>query len=148
MKKKEKKKKPAPSLGLLKRKAWKLLSEWVRRKDADEGGTTNCFTCGAYLHWKYDAQAGHAIGGRRNAVLLDAEIIRPQCFACNAKHIGNGRPEVFIPKLIRERGMGLESGMEWWEEKAAGARKAVKLTRDDLEKIIETYKQKLEELPA
>lgn len=129
-----------PTLSSLKKKAWTLLSEYVRRKDADEGGTTQCFTCGKYIHWKYEAQAGHAIGGRRNAVLFDLEIIRPQCFACNAKHIGNGMPQVFIPKLIREH------GLEWWEAKAGGARKPWKLTRSDVEGLIARLKMKLESL--
>lgn len=136
------KKKPLPTIKNLKRRAWALLSEFVRRSNADEGGFCGCYTCGAPIHWKYETQAGHAIGGRRNAVLLDADIVRPQCFACNAKHIGNGRPEIFIPKLIRE------NGLEWWEEKAANARKAMKLTREDYERVISEYKQKLEGLPA
>lgn len=133
-------KRKQPTLSALKKKAWTLLSELVRRQDADEGGTTQCFTCEKWIHWKYEAQAGHAIGGRRNAVLFDLEIIRPQCFACNAKHIGNGMPQVFIPKLIRER------GIEWWEQKARGARLAVKLSRSDLEELIAEFQQKLEAL--
>jgi hypothetical protein len=128
------------TLSSLKKKAWKLLSELVRRQDADEGGTTQCFTCGKWIHWKYEAQAGHAIGGRRNAVLFDLEIIRPQCFACNAKHIGNGMPHVFIPKLIREK------GIEWWEMKAQAARKPQILTRSDVESLIAGFKEKLESL--
>ena len=129
-----------PTLSSLKKKAWTLLSEYVRRKDADEGGTTQCFTCGKYIHWKYEAQAGHAIGGRRNAVLFDLEIIRPQCFACNAKHIGNGMPQVFIPKLIREH------GIEWWERKAQQARKPQSLTRSDVEDLIRGFAEKLRSL--
>ena len=129
-----------PTLSSLKKKAWSLLSEFVRRKDADEGGTTQCFTCGKYIHWKYEAQAGHAIGGRRNAVLYDLDISRPQCYPCNAKHIGNGRPEVFIPKLIREH------SMEWWQEKETKARQVAKLTRDDVQQLIDSFKAKIESL--
>lgn len=130
--------KKKPTLRSLKNKAWKVFSEWVRRRGADEGGTTVCFTCHKLIHWKYEAQAGHAIGGRRNAVLLDPDIVKPQCYPCNAKHIGNGRPEVFIARLIREH------GLEWWEEKTANARKVVKLTHSDLEQFITEYKHRLE----
>lgn len=127
-----------PTLKSLKAKAWKTLSEWVRRKDADEGGTTTCYTCSALLHWKYDAQAGHAIPGRTNAVLLDEEIIRPQCASCNV--FRRGMYHIFATKLIKEK------GIEWWEKKLSGSRQAVKLTREDLEKTIEIYKNKLAKL--
>jgi hypothetical protein len=122
----------------LKTKAWKLVSEFVRRRDADEGGFVGCYTCGAPLHWKLEAQAGHAIPGRNNAVLLDDSICRPQCYACNcARH---GMHHIFAPKLIEEQ------GKEWWEEKLSKARQAVKFTREDLETIIADYKQKLSEM--
>lgn len=129
------KKKPTPKS--LKNKAWKLFSEWIRRKDADAGGTERCYTCERAFYWK-ELQCGHAIGGRRNAVLLDADICRPQCVACNV--FGRGQYPTFAAKLIRE------NGLEWFEEKLSGARQVAKLTRSDLEESIETYKQKLKEL--
>jgi hypothetical protein len=133
-----KKAKKKPTLSSLKKNAWKLVSEYVRRKYADEGGTTECYTCGKLLHWKYDAQAGHAIPGRHNAVLFDLEILRPQCYACNC--MSGGKYHIFATKLIRE------NGMEWWEAKLQGSRAVVKRTRSDLEEMISTYKQKLEAL--
>lgn len=129
--------KKQPTLKSLKNKAWKVVSEYVRRKDADEGGTVACYTCGDLYFWK-ELHAGHAIPGRRNAVLYDTDIIKPQCPRDNI--FMGGRHEIFAAKLIRE------NGLEWFEAKLVGARQAVKLTRDDLEKIIETYKQKLEDL--
>lgn len=119
-----------------------MLSELVRREDADEGGTTRCYTCGRPIHWKYEAQAGHGIGGRRNAVLLDKEVIRPQCYPCNAKHIGNGRPEIFIPKLIEEL------GKEKWDAKVTAARLPCKFIRSDLEQMISQIKADLAALSA
>ena len=129
-----------PTLRSLKNKAWKLVSEYVRRKEADAGGFVGCYTCGAPLHWKLEAQAGHAIPGRHNAVLYDLEIIRPQCYRCNCAM--GGRYEVFVAKLIRE------NGLDWFEEKLVKAREAVKLTRSDLEDLINQFKQKLESLNA
>ena len=124
-----------PTLRSLKNKAWKLFSEYVRRKDADEGGTVSCFTCGKPLSWK-EAHAGHAIPGRHNAVLFDLDIVRPQCPRDNI--FLRGRYEVFATKLIKEM------GMDWWEKKLAGSREIVKLTRSDLEDLIAAYKAKLE----
>lgn len=132
--------KKKPGLKGLKRKCWDLFSVYIRRRHADEGGTVECYTCGKLLHWKYDAQAGHAIGGRGAAVLFDEEICRPQCYACNAKHIGNGRYHIFSRKLIAE------NGMDWWDTKLFQAGQSVKRTRDDIEQLIEHYKAKVQEL--
>ena len=129
--------KKKPTVASLKKKAWKLVSEYVRRRDADEGGTVACYTCGELHFWK-DLHAGHAIPGRRNAVLFDVDIIKPQCPRDNI-FLG-GRYEIFAAKLIREH------GLEWFEDKLAGARQIVKLTRDDVEQIIAFYRHKLEAL--
>ena len=127
-----------PTLKSLKNKAWKLVSEYVRRRDADEGGFVSCYTCGAPIHWRLEAQAGHSIPGRRNAVLLDAEICRPQCRRCNV--FMGGRYEIFVSKLIRE------NGLEWFEKKLAGARQVVKLGREDFERVIEEMKANIASL--
>jgi hypothetical protein len=121
----------------LKTKAWKLFSEYIRRRDADEGGTVPCYTCGKLMYWK-DSHAGHGIPGRGNAVLFDVDIVKPQCPRDNL--FMGGRYEIFAAKLIREH------GLNWFEEKLVGARQAVKLTREDLENIIADYKQKLSEM--
>jgi hypothetical protein len=114
-----------------------MVSEYVRRKDADEGGTVACFTCGELSYWK-ELHAGHAIPGRRNAVLYDVDIIKPQCARDNL--FMAGRHDVFAAKLIKEH------GLEWFEEKLSGARQVVKFTREDLEDLIACYKAKLEML--
>lgn len=128
------KKKKQKSLRRLKEILWKVFSEYIRRKDADEGGTERCYTCGVLEHWKA-LQCGHAIGGRHNAVLFDAGICRPQCLRCNVFLRGNY--PIFTTKLIKE------NGMEWWEKKLEGARQIVKYTRADIEQMIENYKRKV-----
>lgn len=122
----------------LKNKAWKLVSRYVRLKDADVGGYVSCYTCGAPIHAILEAQAGHAIPGRHGAVLFDVEIIRPQCYRCNCAM--GGRYEIFAAKLIRE------NGLEWFEEKLSNARQAVKWDRSAIEGLIESYQTKLKEL--
>lgn len=131
--------KKKPALRNLKGRAWKVFSEYVRRKDADAGGMERCYTCDTLAHWK-ELQCGHAIGGRHNAVLFDSGLCRPQCLRCNVFMRGNY--PIFTTKLIKE------NGMDWWEGKLSGARQLVKLTRSDIESLIESYKGKLEELPA
>ena len=132
-----KRKKKEKSLRSLKAKAWAMFSEYVRRKDTDEEGYTFCYTSEVRAHWK-NLQCGHAIGGRHNAVLFDESICRPQTVRENVFLRGNY--PFFTTKLIKE------NGMQWWEEKLFKSRQAVKLTRSDLEDIIEKYKTKLKEL--
>jgi hypothetical protein len=124
-------------LKTLKNRAWKLMSEWVRRRDADEGGTTRCVTCRAPIFWK-EAQAGHFVGGRTNAVLFHPDLVHVQCVACNVFRGGNyAAYTLFMLDLY---------GREKVEEFLSLKHKTVKLTRTDLEEIIEKYKTKLKEL--
>lgn len=124
-------------LGTLKAKAWKLFSEYVRRKYADENGMSRCYTSGAVAHWR-ELQCGHAIGGRHNAVLFDEEICRPQSVGDNVFKRGNY--QVFITKLIKE------NGLEWWEKKLEDSRRVLKYTRADLQRLIDETQQKLSSL--
>lgn len=129
--------KKKPSMGALKKKAWKVFSEFVRRKDADEGGTNYCFTCGAPKFWK-ELHAGHFIGGRTNAVLFNEEIVKPQCLMCNVFLGGNyGR---YTLKMIDLH------GRERVEEFMALKHQTKKYTRADIEELIDSYKAKVEEL--
>lgn len=76
------------SLPSLKKSCWKLLSEWIRRKDADEDGCVRCYTCNERMQWR-DAHAGHFVPGRTGSVLLNPEVIRVQCPQCNIFRGGN-----------------------------------------------------------
>lgn len=81
------------SLKTLKTKAWKLFSEYIRRKYADDSGYVACVTCGSVAHWK-QMQAGHFIPGRCNSILFEENGVHPQCRRCNYNE-GNG-PEYYI----------------------------------------------------
>ena len=130
-------KKPAPSLAKLKKTAWGLLSECVRREASEyyDSDYLGCYTCGAVKLWNDGMQAGHAIGGRDGAVLLDEEIIRPQCVRCNIMLHGNYG--IFATKLI------IENGMDWWEKKLSDSRQVRKWNRGELEAKCEEYKARL-----
>lgn len=126
-------KRKARSLSQLKKQAWCLLSQCIRR-EASTAGYCRCYTCDKLLEI-IEAQAGHAIGGRHNAVLLDEEIIRVQCSGCNIFKRGNY--QVFITKLIEE------NGFAWWQAKLARSKMAIKYSRPTLEFLIESYKARL-----
>lgn len=134
-----KKKRKQPNLNALKKKAWTLVSQCIRQESADDNGQVICYTCDKPLHWE-EAQAGHGIGGRHNAVLFDEEIIKTQCSGCNIFKAGNYT--IFTTKLIQEH------GMDWWQKKLEQSRRTVKRTRPEYESMIEGYKQRLKELEA
>ena len=127
------------TIGKLKKDAWDLLSKIVRLSHADEGGTVECFTCGKLMNWEKDgAQAGHAIGGRGGAVLLDESIIKPQCFRCNIKLRVNYT--IYTTKLIEQH------GMDWWKCKLVESKKTRKWSRVELEETIQKYRERLKDL--
>jgi hypothetical protein len=121
----------------LKAKAWKLMSELVRRKHADKDGYAPCFTCGRVQHWT-EQDAGHGIGGRDGFVLFLEEIIKNQCKSCNGYQ--GGRYEIFIPKL--EDLYGKDQFKEW----ANNARKPYKRTKMDYVELVYELQGRLKEL--
>lgn len=131
--------KKKPTLRSVKAKCWKVFSEYIRRKDADEDGTAYCFTCGSPKFWK-ELHAGHFIGGRTNAVLFNEEIVKPQCLTCNVFLGGNYGP--YTLKMLDLH------GREKVEEFMALKHKPMKYMRTDIEELICCYKQKLELLKA
>jgi hypothetical protein len=123
----------APTLSALKKRAWKLLSLLIRRSAGPEGSAL-CYTCGAE-HRISELQAGHAIPGRTGVLLLDEEIIRPQCVQCNIWR--RGAHHIFATKLIQEH------DMQWWELKLLQAHQVKKWTRAELEAKCEEYRVRL-----
>ena len=66
----------------LKAKAWKVFSEYIRQRDADNYGICACVTCGKRRHWK-EMHAGHFVKRGYTAVLFDEHNVHAQCPACN-----------------------------------------------------------------
>lgn len=121
----------------LKNKAWRLFSQYIRRKYSNKEGFAKCFTCGTVKPWK-ELQCGHGIGGRGNYVLFLEEVCRPQCYGCNVGR--KGAYEVFIPKLIDW--YGSDKYNEWVVE----SRKPLKRTKADYLELISELEKNLVEL--
>jgi hypothetical protein len=143
-----------PTLAKLKKRAWALLSELVRRTSADQDGGCTCYTCGAWHLWNSGLRgmhAGHAIPGREGAVLFDEELVRPQCAECNAKppYGRGGEHQLFVSRLLRERhaktcdSIGCSNVLSWWEGKLSASRQVRKWSRVELMELIESYKVRL-----
>lgn len=132
------KKKKIKTLPQAKAKTWEIFSLWVRLVSADKNGFVECYTCGKKDLPKY-MQAGHAIGGRHNAVIFDYFLVQPQCAVCNI--FNKGEYGKFAAKLIAE------FGLEWYDEKqrlcGKSTNRVVKYTRCDLEEIAEFCREEI-----
>lgn len=133
--------KKKPKISTLKKKAWKLCSEYIRRKYADQYGMVECVSCAppkTRKHWK-EMQAGHFVPrGRGNACYFLEENIHPQCFKCNINLGGN--PAGYAKYIVEMY------GVEKINELELEARKTVKFSVKDLELMIEDFKDKLNEI--
>jgi hypothetical protein len=136
-KKKRKKKKVIliKPLKAIKKNLWTLFSRYIRLSYSNKNGLCQCYTCGIVLPYK-QLQAGHAITGRRNAILFEEQIVRPQCYQCNIhKH---GLYQIFIPKLC------IEIGIDKYQELEKYSKEVVFLDREWCENQIEIYKKKID----
>ena len=131
-------------------KAWRAFSTYIRIRDClATTGTTEygvCITCsvrGDDEPKPYSMiQAGHAVGGRGNAVLFHEEIVNGQCSHCNRQGNGGlaGDYGNYMTFLVRK--YGLEHADELQRLKNA----YLKLTYQDLKDIEKKYLEKTERL--
>lgn len=76
-----------PNRKKLMKKAWKLFSEWIRKKDADFAGYVSCICCGRQYLWNSgEIHAGHWIHDKLD---FDERNVHPQCKNCNFKYNKN-----------------------------------------------------------
>ena len=130
-------KKP-PTLPALKKKAWKLYSQWIRQSRSSWPGFLECYTCGKTFHWK-GLQAGHFLAKNLGSNLyFHPDNIRVQCIWCN-KHLHGNQAE-FMKRLLKE--IGRTRVTKLFELK----KETHQFTRKELLGIIETTKVKLEKL--
>ena len=80
----------AQSLSKCKSDAWKIFSEWIRRRFANDQGIVPCCSCGRAYFWK-EGDAGHwpSIDGRNNSILFEERGCHFQCKQCNVFRHGN-----------------------------------------------------------
>lgn len=112
----------------LKKKLWKVFSEYIRKRD---GG--NCFTCGRVAEGS-GYHAGHFVPKSVGGITLyfHEENVHGQCYNCNINLGGN--------QYMYGRKLGAKAD-ELYKLKQ-------KIVKDyPFEQKIEEYKQKLTELP-
>ena len=137
IKKQEKKIKHEQTKSYLERKwkilhgtAWKLQSEYIRRKYA-KNDMVQCYTCNTIDHWK-NMHCGHFW---HNKLDFDERNLRPQCSQCNVFKSGNLAE--YATKLTKEIGV---EGMQ----KLRLNSNTISYSTEDLEKIIQNLTIELE----
>jgi hypothetical protein len=108
------KKKKAPTLKALKNKCWKVFSEYIRRKEADEGGTNYCFTCGQLKFWKRSCRLAISSVAEPMRSSSTRKLSNVQCLMCNVFLRGNyGK---YTLKMIDLHGREKSGGVLVFEE--------------------------------
>lgn len=126
------KRKKLPTLSSLEARLDKAFSRYIRQRDADEGGTVRCVTCGKLMFWM-DSHAGHFIKRQHRSVRWDERNVHVQC---PAENTFKGGSQDEYAKFIIEK-----YGIEVFDELMELKHQTVKHTRDDLLQMLEKFKQ-------
>lgn len=118
------------SLKSLRKKAWDIQSQYIRRLAKGV-----CFTCGDKRPWK-EQQAGHYI--HKDCLDFDPININCQCVRCNKWLSGNSG--IYAERLIAEYGEQAIAELRVRSEQIR------KFTIFELEELITKYKKLLTEL--
>jgi hypothetical protein len=136
--KKPTKKRKKSTIKVLDELLWNIVSQYIRRRDADEFGMCKCITCGARKHWK-DMQAGHWLSRSLLAVKFLEQNINAQCYRCNI-HL-SGLQDQHGLAIDRKYGQGTTVAIR---QKSV---EEVHYTVADYHAMIQVYKTKLDQLP-
>lgn len=115
----------------LKKKAWALISEYIRRKDA-KNDLVKCYTCPKVDHYK-NMHCGHLFHGKLD---LDPRNLKVQCSHCNLYLSGNH--VIYVLTLIKDIGVEQVEAL-----KLEANIKGNNYSNEELEQVIETYSEKL-----
>ena len=113
-------------------KAWKICSEYIRRRDKGK-----CFTCSTIKHWK-GMEAGHFRHGKGSPIYFDERNIHAQCSRCNRLY--SGQRDIYLRKI--QKLYGIEVG-DWLIKESY---KTHYYTIKELEGVIKYYQEKIASL--
>ena len=112
------------------KEAQKVFNQYIRLRDKNQ----TCISCGSKLGSKYDAGHFYSMGGHK-AVTFDEDNVHAQCVACNQFKSGN---------LINYReGLIKRIGEAKLNDLSQRANETRKYSNDELQELIKTYKQKI-----
>lgn len=108
-----------------------IFSKWIRYRDTDSFGYGKCFTCGQRLHFK-DGDCGHGITRHHMPTRFDERNCALQCRYCNRYE--GGEQKAFAAAVDKKHGPGT------WATLQMLSRSTFKLTRPEIEEMVEYYK--------
>ena len=115
-----------------------IHSLYVRLKDANSDGITNCFVCETPIHYK-NAQNSHYIDRIHRATRYDNNNCHPSCSYCNNLHNDNKEP--YRQALERWK----KGAVEYLEELK---HTTYKFTKNELKSLIIEYRSKVDILKS
>jgi len=122
----------------LKKKCWKLMSLWVRLKNADKNGYVRCITCDKIKHFR-QMDCGHL---RHGVLDYYEKNLAPQCDFCN--RFNSGQRDLFYRWAIKTYG---QKEVDKLYQKANEAKKGELYTIEELQKIAVVLTLKINLLP-
>jgi hypothetical protein len=108
-----------------------VFSQYIRLRYA-KNEIAECVTCGKKDHWK-KLQCGHFQSRRHYSTRWDENNVGVQCYGCNIT--SQGQQFLFAKYL----------GLELAEEMVLKSKQTVKFSDNDLQDMIQHYKDKLKE---
>ena len=135
------------------KKAWEAFSAFIRARDClkytgtlEYGHCVTCKEAGREFEFPYTKlQAGHAVGGRKAAVLFHEEIVNTQCMLCNSQSAGGRSGDYGSYAMFLVKKYGVEHADALQRLKTTYRDKH---TYEELVEIEKKYKLKLEELKS
>lgn len=129
--------KKKPTKSALIKKADKVFSLYIRQRNADFNGVTECFTCGKKDHWK-KLQCGHFMSRRHHSTRWHETNCQVQCSACNVFRYG----EQYKFSVNLDATFGADTA----QEMQTLSNKTVQYLAADLLQLIEYYQKKIADL--
>lgn len=108
------------------------FSIYVRQREADHDGITQCFTCDKRDHWKR-MHAGHFQSRAKYATRWDEQNVQTQCPACNLW--GHGEQYRFGINLDAKYGMGTTTAI------VVRSNKSARFSTPELQDMVKKYRE-------
>lgn len=118
-------------------KLWRVFSEYIRLRDADENGYCKCCTSGEIVHWKL-CDAGHFIPRRHLATKFHEQNVHAQRRFDN--RFKNGEQFVYSKFIDEKYGKGTADKL------LALSRTRSKMSQFEIDQLTKHYKELVKKL--
>jgi hypothetical protein len=118
-------------------KLWKVFSEFIRLRDANEEGKCKCITCAFTADWnRFDC--GHGIGRQHKSTKFDERNNHAQCKKCNG--FEGGQQAIYKEEVEKRYGKGT------WDTLVLKSRQVCKRGKVEIEVMMEYYRNEVKKL--